>query len=145
MKTLVTNRKARFNYEIKNQLTAGLILSGQEVKSLKNGQGSLAGAYISIKGEEAFLTHAHISPYKYAGENKNFDPEQPRKLLLKKKEINSLIGKERGSVIIPLEIMETGEGLIKLKIGIGYGKKQYDKRETIKRREVERDIRRRQN
>lgn len=144
MKALVSNKKAGFNYQIKSQLTAGMILSGQEVKSLKNGQGSLAGAYVSIKGSEAFLTNAHISPYKYSGESKGFDAERPRKLLLNKKEINSLIGREKGAVLIPLEILETGKGLVKLKIGLGFGKKKYDKRESIKKREIERDIRRRQ-
>ncbi len=142
MKVLVDNRKAYFNYSISDELTAGLVLSGAEVKSLKNGQASLKGAYVSMRGEEAFLTHAHISPYAKAGDSKGFNPERDRKLLLNKREIQSMIGKEKGVVIMPLQILEGGRGLIKLKIGIGRGKKKYDKRETIKKREAERRIRR---
>lgn len=144
MKVLVNNKRAYFDYNITSQLTAGMLLSGAEVKSLKNGQGSLNGAYVSVKNEEVFLMHAHISPYKYAGDIKGFDPEKPRKLLLNKKEIRSLIGKEKGLIIVPLEIIETNKGLVKIKIGMGFGKKKYDKRESIKKREIERDIRRHQ-
>ena len=141
MKVLISNRKAYFDYTFTDEIVAGISLTGAEVKSLKNASASLKGSYVSIQDEEAFLVHTHITPYAYAG-NKSYDPERKRKLLLTKKEINSLIGKEKGVVIIPLEIVETGKGLIKLKIGIGYGKKKYDKRESIKKRDVERRIRR---
>jgi SsrA-binding protein len=140
MAVLVSNRKALFDFAISDELTAGLVLSGGEVKSIKAGQASLKGAYVSIRGEQAYLVKAHVSPYKYAT-NQKYDPDRDRKLLLNKREINSLIGKEKGVVIIPLEIFAT-RGLVKLKIGIGRGKKKYDKRETIKRRDVDRRIRR---
>lgn len=141
MKVLVNNRKAYFDYLISDEIITGVSLSGPEVKSVKSGAVSLKGAYISIHNEEAFLVHAHITPYKYA-KNTDYDPERRRRLLLKKKEIQSLIGKEKGVSIVPLELLLTPRGLIKLKIGIGRGKKKYDKRETIKKRDVERRIRR---
>jgi SsrA-binding protein len=139
MKTLVNNKKAYFDFAISQELIAGLVLSGPEVKSLKAGQASLKGSYVTIRGEEAYLTKAHITPYKYAAE-KNPDPDRDRKLLLNKKEIASLIGKEKGTVLMPLEILQGHRGLIKLKIGVGRGKKKYDKRESIKKREVDRRI-----
>jgi SsrA-binding protein len=141
MKVLVNNRKAYFDYSIEDELLAGISLSGAEVKSVKKAAVSLKGAYISIQNEEAFLVHAHITPYAYAGKTES-NPERPRKLLLNKVEIKSLIGKEKGTVIIPLEIVETGRGLLKLRVGIGRGKKKFDKRETIKKRDIERRIRR---
>lgn len=148
MKILVNNRKASFDYAISDEMVAGLVLSGSEVKSLKAGQASLKGAYISIRTNpkpEAFLVKAHITPYKYAGNAKNADPEKDRKLLLNKSEINSLIGKEKGTTIIPLEIFVGRKGLVKIKIGIGKGKKKYDKRSSIKKREVERRIKRQED
>ena len=135
------NKRAFFDYTIGDQLSAGLVLSGAEVKSLKNGQGSLKGSYVSIRNGQAYLVKAHISAYKYAAQ-KSYDPEHDRKLLLNKKEINSLIGKEKGLQIIPIEIIEVSRGLIKLRIGLGKSKKKYDKRETIKKRDIERRIRR---
>lgn len=142
MKTLVENRKAHFEYTISERLTAGVVLSGPEVKSLKNGQGSLSGAYVVIRGEEAFLTNTHISPYKYAGDIESYNPERERKLLLNHREISALIGKEKGTAIIPLAIAQTDRGFIKVIIGIGRGKKKYDKRESIKKRDTDRNIRR---
>ena len=143
MKTLVQNRRARFDYLIEDEVIAGIQLSGAEVKSLKNSQGSLAGAHISIRGGEAFLVHLHISPYAKAGGASAAanDPERDRKLLLNRSELDSLIGKEKGSVIIPIEVLQTGRGLIKIKIGIGHGKKKYDKREAIKKRDIDKQIR----
>lgn len=142
MKSLINNKRAYFDFAITDQIFAGIVLSGPEVKSLKSGQGSLNGAYVSIRNEQPFLVHSHISPYKYDGQNKNYNPDRERKLLLNKREIASLTGKEKGTIIVPLEIVEAARGLIKLKIGIGKGKKQYDKRESIKKRDVERRIRR---
>jgi len=142
MKILVNNKRAYFDYKIDDSLTAGLVLSGAEVKSLKNGQGSLSGAYVSMRGENPVLVHAHISPYKYAGDTGKLDPERDRKLLLNKSEIHRLLGKEKGLILIPMEIFEGHRGLLKLKIGLGRSKKKFDKRETIKKREVERRIRR---
>lgn len=142
MKSLVKNRKAHFDFAINEEIFAGIVLSGNEVKSLKAGQASLNGAYVSIRHEQAYLVHAHITHYKYAGEAKGYDPERERKLLLNKKEIRSLAGGENGAIIVPLEIVQTDRGLIKVKIGVGRGKKKYDKRESIKKREAQRRIRR---
>lgn len=142
MKVLIENRKARFDYAISEYLTAGVVLTGAETKSLKNGQASLAGAFVVLKAGEPYLINAHISPYKFASQQKEYDPERERKLLLGKKEIASLIGKEKGTVIVPLQIIESEKGLVKAVIGIGKGKKKFDKRETIKRRETEKKIRR---
>ena len=141
MKTLVDNKKAYFDFTISEELFAGMALSGAEVKSLKAGQGSLKGAYVIIRNEEAFLTHSYVSPYVYAPSD-SYNPERDRKLLLKHSEIASMIGKQRGSVIMPLQIVQTPRGLIKLKIGLGFGKKKYDKREAIKKRDIDRQIRR---
>ncbi len=151
MATLINNRKAFFDYAISEEMVAGLVLSGAEVKSLKAGQASLKGAYISVryhgKSAECYLVKAHITPYKYAGNaqgTKGYDPERERKLLLNKNEIKSLIGKEKGLVIVPLEIFTT-RGLVKIKIGIGRGKKKYDKRESIKKRELQRRLQKEQD
>lgn len=86
------------------------------------------------------MTHAHITPYKYAGD-KTADPERDRKLLLTKKEISGLLGKEKGMNLIPIEIFQGRRGLVKLKIGLGFSKKKYDKRETIKKRDIEKRVR----
>jgi SsrA-binding protein len=148
MKTLVNNRKAYFDFAISDELFAGLVLTGGEVKSLKAGQASLKGAYVSIRNSEAYLIKAHITPYKYAGTaagTKGIDPDRDRKLLLNRREIDALIGKEKGSVLMPLEIVEAGKGRVKLKIGVGKGKKKYDKRESIKKRETSRRIARQED
>jgi SsrA-binding protein len=142
MPTLVSNKKIGRDFTISDEMVAGLVLSGGEVKSLKAGQGSLNGAYVSIRGGEAWLVKAYITPYKYAAQNLSYNPDRDRKLLLKKAEIMSLVGAERGTTIVPLNIFTAGHGLVKLRIGIGRGKKKYDKRESIKKRDVERRIRR---
>ncbi|MBI4050344.1 MAG: SsrA-binding protein SmpB [Candidatus Doudnabacteria bacterium] len=141
MTVLAKNKEAYFNYAILEELEAGIVLSGHEVKSVKRGDVSLKGAHVIIKSSEAFLVNAHIAPYKYAGELPGYDPTRSRKLLLNKKEISGLIGraKEQGMAVVPLEL-KTAHGLVKVKLGIGRGKKKYDKRETIKRREDERKI-----
>lgn len=141
MRILAKNKDAYFNYAIERELVAGIVLSGQEVKSVKKGDVSLKGAHVTIHGNEAFLVNAHISPYKYAGALKGYDPTQTRKLLLKRHEISSLIGKakEAGMAVVPLEFQEQ-RGLVKVRVGIGRGKKKYDKRESIKKREDERKI-----
>ncbi len=139
-KTLVTNKRANFDYAFSEKLTAGLVLSGAETKSLKSGQASLAGAYVTIRGQEAFLSHAYISPYKYAGKDIG-NPERERKLLLKREEISSLLGKEKGLVIIPIAIFEGSRGFIKISIGVGKPKKKYDKRESIKQKDIKKRIR----
>ena len=142
MKILAQNRRARFDYDILETFEAGIILSGQEVKSVKQGHISLKSAYITTKEGEAYLINAHISPYKMAGELPEYNPKRTRKLLLHKKEINSLIGKKsQGLTIIPLRVY-TKHGRVKLEIALARGKKKYDKREATKKREAERKIRR---
>ncbi len=139
--TIINNKQASFDYEITDKFDAGIVLSGPEVKSVKKGQVDLKGAYVSIDGSgEAWLTNCYIALYKPAKTvQKDYNPNQPRKLLLTKKEINFLIGrqKEKGFSIIPLEIF-LKNSFIKIKIGIGRGKKKYDKRESIKKRDFER-------
>lgn len=138
---IAENKKAYFNYQIMETLEAGLVLSGPEVKSVKKGDVNLKGAYISLPGTAAaFLVKAHIAPYQPAVvAQRNYDPYQDRQLLLRKKELKQLFGrsKEPGITVIPLKIYRKG-GLVKLSIGIARGKKQFDKRETIKKREFER-------
>jgi SsrA-binding protein len=140
MKILAENRRAKFDYDIKDTLVAGLSLSGPEVKSVKQGNLSLTGSYVTISAAGAALVNCHIGPYKYAP-NEKYDPTQTRRLLLNQKEIDSLLGKEKGLVIIPLEIFSTGRGWLKLKIGVGKARKKTDKREYIKKRESQKEIR----
>jgi SsrA-binding protein len=139
--TLATNNRAKYDYDIKDTLDAGLILEGREVKSAKKGNVSLNGSYVTVNQSGAHLINCHIGPYKYAP-NTDYDPTHTRALLLKKAEINALLGKEKGLVIIPLELYSGRRGLIKLKLGIGRSRKKIDKREYIKKRDTEREIRR---
>jgi SsrA-binding protein len=136
------NKKARFDYDILEQIEAGLILTGPEVKAVRAGQVKLVGGFVSFYRDEAFLNNAHISKYKYATLD-SYDPDRSRKLLLSKKEIAYLRGKsqERGLTVVPLSIYTKGR-LIKVGLGIGRGKKLHDKRRTIKKREQDREMRR---
>jgi len=138
---LIKNKKATFNYEITDKFEAGIKLAGFEVKSLKKGQGSLLGAYVIIRGNEAFLTGANIPAYQPANAPKDYDPERPRRLLLNKKELSELAGieKQKGLTIVPISVYIKGNK-IKLEIGVGRGKKKHDKREIIKKRDTAHDI-----
>jgi SsrA-binding protein len=140
MKILADNRKANFDYDIKDTYTAGIILTGPEVKSVKGGNVSLTGSYVAVSNGSVNLINCHIGPYKYAPAEK-YDPTRSRKLLLNKREINQLLGKEKGLVIIPLEIFSGSRGLVKIKIGLGKARKKADKREYIKKRESIKEIR----
>lgn len=142
MHLITTNKKAYFDYEILETFEAGMVLTGQEVKSIKTGHISLAGSYIVLKDREAWLVNAHVPPYKMAGTLPGYDPTRSRKLLLHKKELNSLIGKikQKGLTLVPLKVY-TKRGKIKLEFGIGRGKRKYEKREIIKKRETEKKIR----
>jgi len=139
MKTIIFNRRANFDYMISDRYEAGLVLKGFEVKAVKSGQISLKESFVTVKGSELFLTNAHISPWKQAGEIKNYDPTRPRKLLLRKSEIKHLIGKMRteGLTLVPIRVY-TKKRLLKLEFGIGKGKKEFDKRKDIAKREAER-------
>lgn len=143
MPVLATNKRAIFDYEILEIWEAGLVLTGAEVKSVRQGQMSLKGAYVTINQDELWLINAHISPYKKAGLRLNHEPTRRRKLLLKKAEIKSLLGQKQqsGLTIIPLKVY-TKRHRIKVEIGLGRGRKKFDKRELIKKRDNERETRR---
>lgn len=146
MVVLVENKKAGFDYEIMERFEAGIVLTGQETKSLKTKGISLAGSYVLIKDSGVFWIGAHIPPYQPKNVSLGYDPERTRKLLLKKSEIKYLIGKasEKGLTFVPLKLYtkdrDNSSGKIKLEFGVARGKKKYDKREAIKKREALRDI-----
>lgn len=143
MSALIENKKAYFNYEILEKLEAGLELRGFEVKSLRNKNGSILGARVIIRGGEAYVVGMEIPPYQPANTPKEYEPQRTRKLLLKKSEIKYLLGKaeEKGLAIVPLRVYAKGR-VLKMDIAIARGKKKYDKRETIKKRESKRKIER---
>ncbi|MEK7635183.1 MAG: SsrA-binding protein SmpB [Patescibacteria group bacterium] len=140
---LIQNKKAYFNYEILEKIEAGIELLGFEVKSLKKGQGTLEGSHITIRGNEAFVINMQIPPYQPANTPKDYDPTRNRRLLVTKKEIERLLKEEstKGLTIVPLSVYNKGKKL-KLEIAIVRGKKKFDKRETIKKRDTDREIRR---
>ena len=140
MKSLAFNKRAKFDYDIKDTFDAGLVLSGPEVKAAKSGNVSLAGSYVKVSASGAFLIGAHIGPYKYAPVE-GYDPTHSRKLLLQQSEINQLLGKEKGLTIVPIEMFVGGRGLVKMRVGVGRGRKKTDKREYIKKRDTEREAR----
>jgi len=141
-KTICVNRRARFDYTISETVEAGLVLQGTEVKSLRDGRADLKDAYADVQAGEVFLLHAHIDQYEPANRF-NHDPIRPRKLLLHKREILRLISKtqEKGLTLIPTRLYFT-HGKAKVELGLAKGKKQYDKREEVKRRSAQRDIQR---
>lgn len=139
-KSLAKNSRAHYDYTIKDTFTAGLVLSGPEVKSVKGGNVSLTGAYVTVSPGAVSLINCHIGPYKYAP-NESYNPTRSRPLLLNKSEINQLLGKEKGVTIIPLEIFQGHHGLIKMVIGLGKARKKTDKREYIKKRDTQKEIR----
>lgn len=141
MKPLAENKKAYFNYKILEKFEAGISLLGQEVKSIKIRGVNLAGSYVVIKDQEAFWVGAKILAYQPKNAPPDYHPERSRKLLLKKAEIKELIGKSRqkGLTLLPLKLY-TKAGKIKLEFGIAKGLKKVDKKELIKKREVEREI-----
>jgi len=143
MKIITKNKNTFFSYEILEKFEAGISLTGQEVKSIKSGKANLKGSYVSTRNGEVFLINCHIPAYQPANAPIDYDPERPRKLLLNKKEIDHLIGKskEKGLTLVPLS-MYTKKGKIKLEISTAKGKKKRDKREDIKKRDTEREIRR---
>ena len=138
-----TNRKAYHDYFIEDKFEAGIVLTGTEVKSLRDGRVNLQDSYASVKDGEVFLYHCHISPYSH-GNMMNHDPLRVRKLLLHKKEINKLLGKtqQKGLTLVPLRIYFSERGKAKLELGLAKGKKQYDRRESIKAREAGREVER---
>jgi SsrA-binding protein len=143
MPTYTKNKKIHYSYEIQEKLEAGLVLTGAETKAIRSETIRLKGSYVSLLENEAWLVNAHIPHYRYAGNAADYDPERPRKLLLKSKEIAYLQGKsaEKGLTIVPLSVYSSGRH-IKLEIGVARGKKIHDKRADLKKRDIERDMRR---
>ncbi len=143
MPTLAKNNKARYDYEILDTYEGGLRLLGHEVKSVRNGYMKITGAYVHVRDNKAYLVGATVTPYPPAGPLKDYDPMRTRDILLNKKEMNVLRGKtdEDGLTIVPLSVYTKGP-YIKIELGLGRGKKQYDKRETIKKRDLDRAMRR---
>jgi len=143
MSSYAYNRKNTFNYEIVEKYEAGIELLGTEVKAVREGKVSLEGAFVVVRGGEVFLIHANIQPYQVKNTPLDYDPLRNRKLLLTKKEIIELADSEgeRGLTIVPISMYNKGRK-IKIEIAIVKGKKKHDKRETIKKRETDREIRR---
>ncbi len=143
MPALIQNKKVYFDYEVLEKFEAGIELFGFEVKSLKAKHGSITGARALIRGNEAFVVNMEIPAFQSHNIHTKYEPDRTRKLLLKRKELSYLAGKsqQRGLTIVPISVY-TKKSLIKIEIGLVKGKKKFDKRETIKRRETERKIER---
>jgi SsrA-binding protein len=141
-RTVATNRRARHDYAIEESFEAGMVLTGQEVKSLRAGRASLSDAYARVDGEQVWVENMHIPPYEMA-DTRRYDPKRPRKLLLHREEIKRLIGKtaERGLTLVPLKIYFT-HGLAKMELGLGRGKRRFEKRDAIAEREHRREMER---
>jgi len=143
MANFIENRKARFHYELGDTYEAGIELLGFEVKSIKGGRGNFDGAYVLVRGKEVYLINANIPPYQMANTPDGYDPERPRRLLLTKKEILKLqeIDKNKGLTLVPISLYNKGRNL-KVAFAVGRGKKKSDKRQSIKKREDNRDMER---
>ncbi len=142
VKVVATNRKAGFEYFLQEKFEAGLALQGSEIKSIRAGQMSLAESYVQIDGEEAWLLEAHIAPYKQANRF-NHEPRRPRRLLLHKRQIRQLWNavRQKGMTVVPTRVY-LKDGRAKIEIALARGKKVYDKRESIAKRDRERDAER---
>ena len=139
--TLITNKKAHFDFELSEKYEAGLELLGGEVKSLRNKRGELVGAHIVVRGGEMFVVNMEIPPYQASNTAPDYDPTRTRRLLMHKKEIRELEQKtqQKGLTIIPISLYDKGR-VLKMEIAIARGKKKFDKRETIKRRDSEKEL-----
>ena len=139
-KVAASNRRASHDYDILERIEAGIRLTGSEVKSLRGGRASLAEAFARIRDGEAWLEGMHIPPYEQ-GQTKGYDPIRPRKLLLHRREIERLLGKtkEQGLALIPMRVYFT-HGLAKVEIGLGRGRREHEKRQSIAKREAEREM-----
>lgn len=141
-KIICTNKQARFDYHLEDRFEAGLVLQGTEVKSLRDGRANLKDSYAAVDDGEVYLYDCHISPYPNGG-YANHEPQRARKVLLHRQEIRRLVGKtrERGLTLIPLRLYFL-RGKAKVELALARGKKQYDKREDLKRRDADREIER---
>jgi SsrA-binding protein len=140
-KYIAENRRARFDYFLEETFEAGIALTGSEVKSLRNGKANIAESYAAVEGKEIVLINADIPPYTQAGPYFNHEPRRHRKLLLKRKQIDKLIGavQREGRTIIPTKLYWNDKGLAKLEVALAKGKKEHDKRETTAARDWQRD------
>lgn len=143
MDAFVENRKARYDYETLENFDAGIVLTGQEVKSIRHGGANFTGAYLTLTGGELWLKGARISPYAKASNLDTYDPAHPRKVLLRKQELRGLAGKtqQKGLTLVPFSLYPRGRH-IKLRFGLCRGRKAHDKKDVLKRRDIDRDIRR---
>lgn len=142
MNKICVNKRAYFEYQILDKYVAGVQLQGSEVKSIKNGMVSIAEAYCYITNNEIFIKGMHVTEHKEGGKHNNHQPLRDKKLLMKKKEITKLDDSisKKGLTIVPIEVFVTETGLIKVEIGLGRGKNLYDKKQTIKLRDLDRDM-----
>lgn len=142
MRIVAQNKKARYNYEILERIEAGISLLGTEVKSIREGRISLKESYAEIKGGEVFLLNCHVSPYEPASRF-NHDPTRERRLLLHRREIKRLTGKtqEKGLTLVPTKVFLNDKGKVKVEIALAKGKRAYKKREVIKERDRDRELR----
>jgi SsrA-binding protein len=140
-KLIAENRRARYDYFLEDSFEAGLMLTGSEVKSLRNGRANIAESYAAVEGREIVLVNADIPPYQQAGPHWNHEPRRHRKLLLKRKELDKLIGavQREGRTIIPTKLYWNDRGIAKLEVALAKGKKMHDKRETTAARDWARD------
>lgn len=145
MKLLAINKRAKFDYDLQDKFEAGLVLTGPEVKSAKAGSVQLKGAFLDIRGGQLWLKNAHISKYAPAASaQKEYDPARDRKALVHKRELKRLIGKQKteGLTLVPV-CLYLKNNLVKMEFAVGKGKKKYEKRDALKKRDVDRDIRQR--
>ncbi|GAB1402944.1 MAG: SsrA-binding protein SmpB [Lentimicrobiaceae bacterium] len=140
---IIKNKRAGFEYYLTEEFTAGIVLTGTEIKSIREGKASLTDAFCIFEGDELFVRNMHISEYTY-GTYANHEPKRDRKLLLTRRELRKIITKtrEKGLTIIPTSLVINEKGLAKLNISIARGKKLYDKRETLKTKDIRREIER---
>lgn len=141
MKRIATNKRARYEYAVVEKIEAGIALMGTEVKSLREGKVTITDTYALVEGDQLILRGLHISPYSHTSQQ-DIDPRRDRKLLLHKKEIRRMIGKirEKGLTLVPLCLYFNERGLVKVELALARGKKTYDKRRTIKDRDMARDL-----
>ena len=144
-KVNIKNRKASFEYQLIDKYVAGIMLLGTEIKSIRNNQANISDAHCVFMEEELFVKNLHIAEYSHGGKS-NHEPKRARKLLLNRQELNKMIGKvkEKGMSIIPIRLFINDKGKAKLEIALAKGKKVYDKRESIKKKDIEREIEREQ-
>ena len=143
MPTIAENRKALFDYEVLEEYEAGLVLLGHEVKSARNGGMRLKGAYVTMHGGELWLIGSHIARYAKAGALEGYEPDRSRKLLVRKREIRSIAGKmeQKGLTLVPISVYASGSKL-KMKFALARGRKMYEKREKLRKRDIDREVRR---